>query len=178
MKENRDTRDLGLVYAASALIARRRLALGFPRVDAREYWSDGCLGLLRARATFDAARDIRFSTYATTRIRGAILDGIRAERVWPRSVTPPAFASVLDSLVDPRPTPAADAERASIRRVVRAAVRDARLSPAERYAVVRRYWYDERGVTTARRLGVTESAISIRLRRAHAKLRVSLAGVA
>lgn len=40
--------------------------------------SQGLLGLIDAVDKFDAARGIQFSTYATHRIRGHVLDGLRA----------------------------------------------------------------------------------------------------
>lgn len=47
---------------------------------------DGILGLLDAADRYDPARQVRFRTYAETRIRGAILDGLRQKDWRPRSV--------------------------------------------------------------------------------------------
>jgi RNA polymerase sigma factor for flagellar operon FliA len=47
---------------------------------------DGILGLLDAVEKFDAARGVRFRTYAESRVRGAILDGLRQKDWRPRSV--------------------------------------------------------------------------------------------
>jgi RNA polymerase sigma factor for flagellar operon FliA len=47
---------------------------------------DGVVGLLDAAERFDPFRSVRFRTYAESRIRGAILDGLRAKDWRPRSV--------------------------------------------------------------------------------------------
>lgn len=47
-------------------------------VDEDDLVGYGVLGLLDAVAKFDPARGVKFETYAVTRIRGAILDGLRA----------------------------------------------------------------------------------------------------
>ena len=46
--------------------------------EAQELVQVGWLGLLEARRRFDPNRGIKFSTFATYRIRGAILDYLRA----------------------------------------------------------------------------------------------------
>jgi RNA polymerase sigma factor for flagellar operon FliA len=46
----------------------------------------GILGLLDASKKFDPRRGVKFKTYAETRIRGSILDGMRAADWAPRSV--------------------------------------------------------------------------------------------
>jgi RNA polymerase sigma factor for flagellar operon FliA len=56
-----------------------RLALGLPsHVDVDDLYSYGIFGLLDALAKFDPARGVKFETYAYTRIKGAIVDGLRA----------------------------------------------------------------------------------------------------
>jgi RNA polymerase sigma factor for flagellar operon FliA len=47
---------------------------------------DGILGLMDAAERYDPAHGVRFRTYAETRIRGAILDGLRQKDWRPRSV--------------------------------------------------------------------------------------------
>ncbi|WP_373049417.1 sigma-70 family RNA polymerase sigma factor [Vulgatibacter sp.] len=42
-----------------------------------DLWSAGALGLLDAARRFDAARDVRFETFAEHRVRGAMLDELR-----------------------------------------------------------------------------------------------------
>lgn len=56
-----------------------RLAMGLPpHVDADDLYSYGIFGLINAVERFDHTRGIKFETYAITRIRGSILDGLRA----------------------------------------------------------------------------------------------------
>lgn len=50
-----------------------------PWVDRDDHLSYGYMGLLDAINKFDPTKGIRFETYATKRIRGAILDGLRKE---------------------------------------------------------------------------------------------------
>jgi RNA polymerase sigma factor for flagellar operon FliA len=69
---------IGLAYAAAAQCARGRC-------DSRELLGAAALGLLEACRRFDPARGFSFSTFAMPRIRGAILDSLRAEGVRPRS---------------------------------------------------------------------------------------------
>jgi RNA polymerase sigma factor for flagellar operon FliA len=47
---------------------------------------DGFLGLIEAVERFDPMRGVQFKTYAETRIRGAILDGLRKRDWKPRSL--------------------------------------------------------------------------------------------
>ena len=55
-------------------------------VDVGDLVSAGTLGLLHAVSAFDPARGSRFSTFAASRIRGAMLDEMRSRDVAPRSV--------------------------------------------------------------------------------------------
>jgi RNA polymerase sigma factor FliA len=71
---------LGLVrYVVRAMVPR------IAQVEAADLESAGTLGLLRALDKFDASRGLAFSTYAVQRIRGAILDDLRARDPAPRS---------------------------------------------------------------------------------------------
>lgn len=64
-----------------------RMASRLPaNVDVDDLISDGVVGLLDAVEKFDPARGVRFRTYAESRIRGAILDGLRQKDWRPRSV--------------------------------------------------------------------------------------------
>ncbi len=55
-------------------------------IDYDDLVGDGLLGLMEAVDRFDPARNVRFKTYAEQRIRGAILDGVRARDWAPRSL--------------------------------------------------------------------------------------------
>ena len=76
------TEHLGLVYHhARSLMRSRRVA-----VELDELVSAGTLGLIAALKSFDTARGLAFATYATPRIRGAMLDELRRLDHVPRSV--------------------------------------------------------------------------------------------
>jgi len=55
-------------------------------VDKDDLKSFGFLGLYDAMKKFDPDRDLKFDTYASFRIRGAIMDGLRKEDWLPRSI--------------------------------------------------------------------------------------------
>lgn len=55
-------------------------------VDQDDLVSDGVLGLMDAIERFDPSRGLSFQTFAVPRIRGAIIDGLRAMDFVPRSV--------------------------------------------------------------------------------------------
>jgi len=56
-----------------------RVATTLPRnVDHEDLYSAGVLGLLDAHAKFDVGKGVKFETYAVWRIRGAVLDQLRA----------------------------------------------------------------------------------------------------
>src|SRR5690349_15558729 len=64
-----------------------QVAVDFPRhVDRGELVRAGVLGLVEAGARFDAERGVPFDKFAARRIRGAILDAVRAADWAPRSV--------------------------------------------------------------------------------------------
>lgn len=67
------------------IVARMRHRLP-AHADLEELESIGILGLLSAIERFDASRGYSFETYASIRIRGAILDELRAMDMIPRSV--------------------------------------------------------------------------------------------
>ena len=64
-----------------------QVAVHFPRhVDREELATAGALGLVEAARRFDASRGVPFDRFAAQRIRGAILDAVRAADWAPRSV--------------------------------------------------------------------------------------------
>lgn len=65
----------------------QKIASGLPRnIAYEELKSHGMYGLFDALTKFDVQRDLKFDTYASFRIRGAILDGLRKEDWLPRSL--------------------------------------------------------------------------------------------
>src|SRR4051812_28641790 len=78
-----------LVVAYSPLVkyVSGRLGAGLPaHVDEADLISYGLIGLISAIERFDLEREIKFETYAITRIRGAIIDELRSMDWVPRSV--------------------------------------------------------------------------------------------
>jgi RNA polymerase sigma factor FliA len=64
-----------------------QVAVHFPRhVDREELARAGALGLVEAARRYDGARGVPFDRFAAQRIRGAILDAVRAADWAPRSV--------------------------------------------------------------------------------------------
>ena len=65
----------------------QRIHSGLPKnVTKDELTSLGFVGLFDALNKFEPSRDLKFDTYASFRIRGAIIDGLRKEDWLPRSV--------------------------------------------------------------------------------------------
>lgn len=63
-----------------------RMAMGFPRsVELSDLINTGVIGLIEAFGNYDPDRGVKFETYAVPRIRGAILDELRALDWVPRS---------------------------------------------------------------------------------------------
>jgi RNA polymerase sigma factor FliA len=85
---NRTVRDrLILTYAPLVKFVAGRLGSGLPaHVDEGDLVSYGLLGLIGAIERFDPEREIKFETYAIARIKGAIIDELRALDWVPRSV--------------------------------------------------------------------------------------------
>ena len=78
-----------LVVKHAPLVKRvvTRMAARFPPgVDQDELYQVGMIGLLGAVDKFDPTKDVQFKTYAEFRIKGAILDELRAMDWVPRSV--------------------------------------------------------------------------------------------
>ncbi len=97
------TRDLWTEYSRSRSLADRnrlivhygslvryvasRVAMGLPQtVDREDLVSYGQFGLIDAIERFDLDRGVKFETFAIARIRGAIIDEIRALDWVPRSI--------------------------------------------------------------------------------------------
>lgn len=67
-------------------IARQMLVRLPPSVTWDELVSAGYIGLIEAVDRFDTSRNVEFSAFARTRIRGAMLDALRELDLLPRSV--------------------------------------------------------------------------------------------
>jgi RNA polymerase sigma factor for flagellar operon FliA len=76
-----------LNYAPIVKYVAGRLGSGLPaHVDEGDLVSYGLLGLISAIERYDPGRDVKFETYAFARIKGSILDELRALDWVPRSV--------------------------------------------------------------------------------------------
>jgi RNA polymerase sigma factor for flagellar operon FliA len=73
-------------YSMVRHIAERVLQTLPKSIDVDELSSAGVTGLMDAINGFDLSRGIKFKTYCTTRIRGSILDHLRAQDFVPRLV--------------------------------------------------------------------------------------------
>ncbi|NJP36327.1 FliA/WhiG family RNA polymerase sigma factor [Alkalicoccus luteus] len=89
-EENRsDSAGSSLIEAYMPLVDYhvQRVRIHLPRsVREEELKSHGLIGLYDALEKFDTSRELKFDTYASFRIRGAIIDGLRQEDWLPRSV--------------------------------------------------------------------------------------------
>jgi RNA polymerase sigma factor for flagellar operon FliA len=87
-KGDKALRDrLILTYAPLVKYVAGRLGSGLPaHVDEGDLVSYGLLGLIGAIERYDPDRDVKFETYAIARIKGSIIDELRAMDWVPRSV--------------------------------------------------------------------------------------------
>ena len=92
-RQYKSTRDqavrdrLILTYAPLVKYVAGRLGSGLPaHVDEGDLVSYGLLGLIGAIERYDPDRDVKFETYAIARIKGSIIDELRAMDWVPRSV--------------------------------------------------------------------------------------------
>lgn len=82
-----------LTYAPLVAMVASRVGMKLPSsVEHADLVSYGMFGLIDAIEKFEIGRDVKFETYATSRIRGAILDELRAADWIPRSVRSKARA--------------------------------------------------------------------------------------
>lgn len=63
-----------LVHSIASIVSGKGLP---PSIDYNDLVSDGTVGLMKAMDNFDPNRGVKFETYASYRIRGEILDGLK-----------------------------------------------------------------------------------------------------
>jgi RNA polymerase sigma factor for flagellar operon FliA len=89
-KEQNDPRareQLVLVFSPLVKYVAGRMSTGLPaHVEEADLISYGLLGLISAIERFDPSREIKFETFAMTRIKGSIIDELRSLDWVPRSV--------------------------------------------------------------------------------------------
>ena len=95
-KQSGDTRvrdQLIVRYSPLVKFVAGRVSAGLPHsIDQSDLVSYGMFGLIDAIEKFDTDRNIKFATYAITRIKGAIIDELRSIDWVPRSVRAKARA--------------------------------------------------------------------------------------
>mgnify|MGYP000861565906 CR=1 FL=1 len=103
-------------YLSLVKIIVGRLAVGLPNhVDRDDLTSAGIMGLLDAIDKYDLTRGIKFETYATARVRGSILDFLRAQDWIPVSLRQKAkkLEALFADLEQKFSRPPTDAEMAA-----------------------------------------------------------------
>ena len=93
-KGDRRIRDqLIVLYSPLVKYVAARVAVGLPQhVDGSDLVSYGIIGLIDAIDRYNPGRQVKFETYAIPRIRGAIIDELRAIDWVPRSIRAKARA--------------------------------------------------------------------------------------
>ncbi|MBV8160695.1 MAG: sigma-70 family RNA polymerase sigma factor, partial [Acidimicrobiia bacterium] len=86
--QSRDARDRLIVhYSPLVKYVAGRVSAGLPQnIEQADLVSYGIFGLIDAIDKFDTERGIKFETYAIARIKGSIIDELRAIDWVPRSV--------------------------------------------------------------------------------------------
>lgn len=98
----------------------RKMSANMPNsIDVDDLVSWGSMGLLDAIDKWDPERQVKFSTYAVTRIRGSILDGLQQMDWMPKQITSRvrAMRRTIEDLRQERgeePTPEEIAERMEV----------------------------------------------------------------
>ncbi|MHB8910349.1 MAG: sigma-70 family RNA polymerase sigma factor [Syntrophales bacterium] len=106
-KKRRDELILQYAPLVKNVVSRVTVKLPLNAMDKEEMTSVGIIGLMSAIEKYDKKRNVKFETYARFRIRGAVLDELRARDWVPRSSRDKdnrlerAFASLKRSLGRP-----------------------------------------------------------------------------
>ncbi len=157
-KEHGDRRARArLIEAYQPLVFKVVMGMGLPEALLLDMVQEGTVGLIDAVERFEPARGFRFSTYATYRIRGAVLNALRRERSQARPADDPdGLSGALERLEDA----AAEEALGAVEDAVLAAQLAqglGRLPPRER-AVVEAFYFQPRGpAEVAQQLGVSVS---------------------
>ena len=115
-----------------------RISSGLPsHVDENDLVSYGLLGLIGAIERYDPDRDVKFETYAIARIKGSIIDELRAMDWVPRSVRSRA-REIERAIAEARGGAPPLADRRGDRREARHRGGGARGQPARHLALVDR----------------------------------------
>lgn len=134
--------------------------------------SIGTLGLLDAAAKYDPCRQTKFETYATWRVRGAIMDEMRFQ-----ASRGTKTVSLIDceELIDPdAPDPFSEAGLSELKAIVAEALSE--LPKRERVVLLLYYYREMTMKEVGQAMGLTEARISQIHKEAIIRLRVKLAG--
>ena len=108
---DQDARErLILAYAPLVKYVAGRMVSGLPaHIEEADLISYGLLGLISALERFDLGREIKFETYAVSRIKGSIIDELRSLDWVPRSVRSKAreiekVCAILENRLQRAPT--------------------------------------------------------------------------
>jgi len=93
-------------------VVYRLTAEGYTSIEIDDLISYGTLGLIDAIEKFDPAKNVKFETYAVLRIRGAIIDGLRKQDWFPRSLRQKSrqIGETIDTIERKTGRPAKDEE--------------------------------------------------------------------
>ena len=155
-QEDRQARSR-LIEAYQPLVFKVVMGMGLPEAHLLDMIQEGTVGLIDAVERFEPARGFRFSTYATYRIRGAVLNALRRERTRANPLEDPEAPSAsLGRLEDAAAEEALDAVEDAVL-VGQLAEGLQRLPPRERAVVEVFYFRPRSPATAARELGVSVS---------------------
>jgi len=152
-------------------LARARLTCLPDRVRLQDLVAAGMVGLYDAIGKFKESKGVPFKSYASIRIRGAILDWLRIAMPEPRSMVGQKIEYVeISKFDDPladsrRSTEDIEADKDEVKVLL------ARLRKEERRVLQLRFLDDLRLVDVAAIYNITESAACFRVKGALAKLR-------
>jgi len=109
--ESRDRLIARYAYLVKHIVSRMPQA-AIPGVDYDDLLGYGAVGLIDAIERFDVSRGVKFETYATTRIKGSIIDSLRRMDWVPRSVRQKArqIERAMTDCEGPSGRPATDEE--------------------------------------------------------------------
>ena len=87
LRDEASRESLVLAYLNLVKFVAGRVAIGLPTfVEVEDLFGAGLLGLMQALDKFELERNIKFETYAIPRIKGAMLDELRSQDWFPRSI--------------------------------------------------------------------------------------------
>jgi RNA polymerase sigma factor FliA len=156
--------DLALVRQIASALVRRLPS----HVELSELVALGNLGVVEARRRYEARRGVPFAAFAAMRIRGAMLDGLRAEDLVSRSersrirtgdCSPSMVEIELEDESIGSPSEPADERLARLREIAELR-RSLPSLPERERLVLQRHFFEELPLRViGEQLGVTESRV-------------------